>query len=90
MLHARGSTARDCVLHWTSWGSAGRCSPCGRFLASRLAKLVEAGVLERRRYSERPPRDEYLPTEAGAALQPVLLTLMAWGALRLGGRELVS
>jgi DNA-binding HxlR family transcriptional regulator len=48
-------------------------------LATRLTKLVEAGVLERRRYSERPPRDEYLPTEAGAALQPVLLTLMAWG-----------
>lgn len=48
-------------------------------LATRLAKLVEAGVLERRRYCERPPRDEYLPTEAGAALQPVLLTLMAWG-----------
>lgn len=48
-------------------------------LATRLAKLVDAGVLERRRYSERPPRDEYVPTEAGAALQPVLLTLMAWG-----------
>jgi DNA-binding HxlR family transcriptional regulator len=48
-------------------------------LATRLTKLVEAGVLERRRYSERPPRDEYLPTAAGAALQPVLLTLMAWG-----------
>lgn len=31
----------------------------------RLNALVEAGLLERRRYSERPPRDEYLPTRLG-------------------------
>jgi DNA-binding HxlR family transcriptional regulator len=48
-------------------------------LTTRLNKLVEAGVLVRRRYSERPPRDEYQPTEAGWALAPVLLSLMAWG-----------
>ena len=28
-------------------------------LADRLKHLVDAGVLERRRYCERPPRDEY-------------------------------
>ena len=48
-------------------------------IADRLAKLVEHGVLERRRYQERPPRDEYLLTEKGLALQPVLLALVAWG-----------
>ena len=32
-------------------------------LARRLAALVEAGLLERRRYSERPPRDDYVLTE---------------------------
>ncbi len=48
-------------------------------LARRLAALVEAGVLERRRYSERPPRDEYVLTPRGRDFRPVLLSLMAWG-----------
>ncbi len=36
-------------------------------LTRRLNALVEAGLLERRRYSEHPPRDEYLPTARGRA-----------------------
>ena len=48
-------------------------------LTKRLAGLVEAGLLERRRYSERPPRDEYVPTERGRDFRPVLVALMAWG-----------
>src|SRR6478672_11381678 len=48
-------------------------------LARRLDALVEAGLLERRRYSERPPRDEYLLTERGRDFRPVLLAFMAWG-----------
>jgi DNA-binding HxlR family transcriptional regulator len=48
-------------------------------LSRRLSALVEAGLLERRRYSERPPRDEYLPTQRGRDFRPVLLTLLAWG-----------
>lgn len=48
-------------------------------LANRLEALADAGVIVRRRYSDRPPRHEYVPTEAGRALQPVLLTLMDWG-----------
>ncbi len=47
-------------------------------LADRLRKLVEAGVLERRLYRERPPRHEYRLTEKGLALHPVLVTLVAW------------
>ena len=49
-------------------------------LSRRLASLVEAGLLERRRYSDRPPRDEYVLTEAGQAFRPVLITLYQWGA----------
>ena len=49
-------------------------------LARRLSVLVEAGLLERRRYCERPPRDEYVLTEAGRAFRPVLITLYAWGS----------
>jgi DNA-binding HxlR family transcriptional regulator len=48
-------------------------------LATRLRSLVDHGVLAKRRYSERPPRDEYVLTDAGRELQPVLLTLMNWG-----------
>jgi DNA-binding HxlR family transcriptional regulator len=48
-------------------------------LTSRLRKLEEWGVVERRRYSERPPRYEYLLTAAGAELQPILLALKEWG-----------
>ena len=48
-------------------------------LTRRLAALVDAGVLERRRYSERPPRDEYLLTERGRDFRPVMLSLLAWG-----------
>jgi DNA-binding HxlR family transcriptional regulator len=48
-------------------------------LTRRLNSLVEAGLLERRRYSERPPRDEYVLTEAGRDFRPVLWALLAWG-----------
>ena len=48
-------------------------------LARRLNALVEAGLLERRRYSEHPPRDEYVPTARGRDFRPVLFSLMAWG-----------
>ena len=48
-------------------------------LTRRLSALVEAGLLARRRYSERPPRDEYVPTALGRDFRPVLVALMAWG-----------
>src|ERR1700709_1775143 len=48
-------------------------------LTRRLAALTAKGLPERRRYSERPPRDEYLLTPAGADFLPVLYALGAWG-----------
>ncbi|MFD9317776.1 winged helix-turn-helix transcriptional regulator [Streptomyces sp. NPDC060053] len=48
-------------------------------LATRLRRLVDGGILTRRAYSERPQRYEYRPTQAGLELEPVLMTLMAWG-----------
>ncbi|HXJ37323.1 MAG TPA: helix-turn-helix domain-containing protein [Candidatus Eisenbacteria bacterium] len=48
-------------------------------LTTRLAALVERGLVERRRYSERPPRHAYHLTEAGRDLVPVLVALTAWG-----------
>jgi DNA-binding HxlR family transcriptional regulator len=56
-------------------------------LAGRLRRLVDAGILTKRVYSERPQRFEYRPTPAGLELEPVLLTLMAWGDRHLRGDE---
>ncbi|HEX3404512.1 MAG TPA: helix-turn-helix domain-containing protein [Acetobacteraceae bacterium] len=48
-------------------------------LTRRLTALVEAGLLERHRYSEHPPRDEYRLTARGHDFRPVLLAMLAWG-----------
>jgi DNA-binding HxlR family transcriptional regulator len=48
-------------------------------LSRRLRVLVEAGLLQKSRYSEHPPRDEYLLTEVGRDFRPVLSALVAWG-----------
>jgi DNA-binding HxlR family transcriptional regulator len=48
-------------------------------LARRLGALVDAGMLERRRYQERPPRDEYVLTARGRDFHPVLVELVAFG-----------
>lgn len=48
-------------------------------LTRRLAALTEDGLLEKRRYSERPPRDEYVLTAAGLDFLPVLFAIGAWG-----------
>ncbi|WLI04040.1 MULTISPECIES: winged helix-turn-helix transcriptional regulator [Pseudomonas] len=48
-------------------------------LTRRLNALVEAGMLERRPYSERPPRYEYVPTAKGEDFRIVLMSLVAWG-----------
>jgi DNA-binding HxlR family transcriptional regulator len=47
-------------------------------LTRRLNTLVAAGMLERQRYSERPPRDEYVLTERGRDFRPVLWAMLAW------------
>jgi DNA-binding HxlR family transcriptional regulator len=53
-------------------------------LAARLRGLEESGLIERRRYSEHPPRDDYLLTDAGRDLGPVLRELRIWGERHAG------
>ncbi|MEV6117375.1 helix-turn-helix domain-containing protein [Streptomyces sp. NPDC052109] len=48
-------------------------------LAARLRRLVDAGILTKRVYSERPQRFEYRATPAGLELEGVLMTLKEWG-----------
>ncbi|MEZ2132922.1 MULTISPECIES: winged helix-turn-helix transcriptional regulator [unclassified Sinorhizobium] len=62
-------------------------------LTRRLKHLTSEGLFERRCYSERPRRHEYILTEKGRDFFPVLMALFAWGnrhlpedevAMRLG------
>ena len=50
-----------------------------KVLAERLKHLVEAGMLERRPYSERPLRHEYALTPMGSQFVDVLMAMVAWG-----------
>lgn len=48
-------------------------------LTRRLHDLIESGLVERRAYSEKPPRYDYLLTERGRDFRPVVLMLMKFG-----------
>lgn len=56
-------------------------------LADRLKKLVEAGILEKVRYQEKPARYEYRLTEKGLDLYPVVVSLLRWGDRWMAGAE---
>ncbi len=56
-------------------------------LAARLRTLVGAGILERQQYHEHPARYEYVLTDAGRDLYPVIVTLMRWGDRYLAGPD---
>ena len=58
-------------------------------LTRRLATLTEEGLLEKRRYSEHPPREEYVLTAAGRDFLPVLFMIGAWGRKYRGGGKLI-
>ena len=48
-------------------------------LSARLKTLEESGIIERRFYEDHPPRAEYVLTNKGRDLRPVLRTLKEWG-----------
>lgn len=48
-------------------------------LVDRLRKLEDADIVERRQYSDHPPRFEYHLTEAGHEVLPVIQALAEWG-----------
>lgn len=52
-------------------------------LTSRLRTLTTNGLLERRRYQTGPDRYEYLPTDLGRSLRPVIVALAGWGNSQL-------
>ncbi len=52
-------------------------------LATRLKKLVEAGVLIKAAYQARPARYEYRLTSRGLDLYPVLMSIVHWGDVHM-------
>jgi DNA-binding HxlR family transcriptional regulator len=48
-------------------------------LSSRLQRLVDEDILERRAYQTNPERHEYFLTEKGLDLWPALVALQSWG-----------
>ncbi|MEM1230972.1 MAG: helix-turn-helix domain-containing protein [Pseudomonadota bacterium] len=57
-------------------------------LATRLTRLADAGLLKAQPYRDgnARTRKEYILTEHGAALQPVLFAMMQWADARLADR----
>ncbi|MDV7355429.1 helix-turn-helix domain-containing protein [Rhodococcus oxybenzonivorans] len=56
-------------------------------LTDRLKRLVEAGVLERVEYQQRPPRFEYRLTAVGLELCTPVVGLMHWGDRHRSGPD---
>ena len=59
-------------------------------LAARLKSLVAHGILETRLYCERPKRHEYVLTEKGFELRPVIFHLADWGTRHIYGGDAPS
>ena len=71
---------RDVARGWTRFEQLVAGSGISRkVLAARLRALEEAEVLARVAYQERPVRHDYVLTDRGRALLPVLAGLQEWG-----------
>jgi DNA-binding HxlR family transcriptional regulator len=55
-------------------------------LADRLKRLAQAGIITSSRYSDHPPRVEYILTTKGAELRPILRAMVDWGVRHAGGQ----
>ena len=79
---------RDCFLGHSRFEEFAASTGATRHIVSaRLKRLVEMGLLERKTYSERPKRYEYILTEKGRELAPALLTFKEWGKKHLPVRR---
>jgi DNA-binding HxlR family transcriptional regulator len=71
---------RDAFFGVTRFGDfQSRLGIARNILSARLDKLVETGVLERRVYDEARNRSDYVLTDKGRALWPVLTAIRQWG-----------
>jgi DNA-binding HxlR family transcriptional regulator len=79
---------RECYLGVRRFEDFQRSLGIGRnILTQRLHRLVDEGMLERRRYHDRPPRHEYVLTPKGRDFFPVIAAIMRWGDTWLDGDD---
>jgi DNA-binding HxlR family transcriptional regulator len=78
---------RDALLGIRRFEDFKQTGIADNILAARLKTLTEAGILERRQYQSRPDRYEYLLTDKGAALAPVIAALRGWGRAWTAGED---
>lgn len=70
---------RDALVGATRFEEFRRTGIADNILSARLDLLVREGIFERRAYQDHPPRHEYLLTEKGRDLLPVIVALGMWG-----------
>ena len=79
---------RDCFLGLSRFDQFVSSTGATRHLISdRLKRLVDAGILEKQAYSERPRRYEYVLTEKGQEFAPALMAFKDWGKKHLPVRR---
>jgi DNA-binding HxlR family transcriptional regulator len=79
---------RDAFLGVRRFGDfAERLGIARNVLQDRLERLVEAGVLEKVPYQERPLRHEYRLTDMGRDLWPTIVALLQFGDRHLAGDD---
>lgn len=71
---------RDCMIGATRFEQfTARLGIPRATLTVRLTHLVEAGVLRRVPYQESPARYDYVLTDKGEGLRPIIVALLQWG-----------
>ncbi|MEM6626031.1 MAG: helix-turn-helix domain-containing protein [Pseudomonadota bacterium] len=79
---------RDCFFGLSKFSEFQNSLGITRHLLSeRLKRLVEAEILEKRQYQDRPPRDEYVLTARGRDLADTLHALKKWGRTHMPVRR---
>ena len=71
---------------WTVEQLAGRFGEVGQEpmpILERLKAMEDNGLIGRQLYSERPPRVEYLLTDKGRSLGPIVKAMREWGTKNL-------
>lgn len=77
---------RDCFLRVRRFDEFQRRLGVTRHvLADRLKRFVEAGILNRVAYQTNPERHEYVLTQKGLDLYPVLMAMARWGDVHMDG-----
>lgn len=60
------------------------CKVTPRMLTNQLRELEEDGLVIRKVYAQVPPKVEYSLSPLGKTMQPILLSLHAWGEANIG------